>query len=183
MPFVEGDVVVKQTSQERWEIVEQLIYEGNEEAFIVQPGFSTDLASVPRVAVWLLPRYGKYTKAAILHDYLWHEARAGLFNKYDADGIFRRAMRELDVPFVRRWVMWAAVRLGSGRDAIRPGLGQFLLALLVAVPTLALILAPAAAILVALAIFWVVEALFFLVLRPFSARERGNGPQSVWKMS
>lgn len=32
--------------------------------------FTTDLASAPRILTWLLPGYGKYTKAAVLHDYL-----------------------------------------------------------------------------------------------------------------
>jgi hypothetical protein len=32
--------------------------------------FETDLASVPRLLTWLVPRYGTYTKAAVLHDYL-----------------------------------------------------------------------------------------------------------------
>jgi hypothetical protein len=183
MPFTDDDVVVKQTSDEQWELVDPLIYEGNRDAFLVQAGFSTDLASVPRPVVWLLPRYGRYTKAAILHDYLCHEARAGLFNRYDADGIFRRAMRELSVSFVRRWMMWAAVRLGSGKGLVSPGLGQLLLVLLIALPSLALVAAPAAVILVALTIFWLIELLFFLVLAPFSRREKVNKPQFAWKMS
>ena len=64
--------------------------------------------------VWLLPRYGRYTKAAILHDHLWRVAvPAGELSLRDADGILRRALRELGVPFLRRWLMWAAVRYGA----------------------------------------------------------------------
>jgi len=37
--------------------------------------FSTDLASVPRSLTWLFPRYGKYTKAAVLHDFLCQNFR------------------------------------------------------------------------------------------------------------
>jgi Protein of unknown function (DUF1353) len=56
----------------------------------------TDFASVPRVFVWFLPRYGRYTKAAILHDYLWREAvPAGKLRLAEADVIFRHAMHEL----------------------------------------------------------------------------------------
>jgi hypothetical protein len=183
MPFTDDDVVVKQTSDEQWEVVEPLIYEGNQDAFLVQAGFSTDLASVPRPVVWLLPRYGRYTKAAILHDYLCHEARTGLFNRNDADGIFRRAMRELEVSFARRWMMWAAVRIGSGKELLSPGVGQLLLVLLIALLSLALVVVPAVAILAAITIFWLVELLFFLVLRPFSKREKVNKPQFAWKLS
>ena len=70
--------------------------------------------SVPRIFVWFLPRYGRYTKAVILHDYLWRvRAKNGTLDYVDADGIFRRAMRELGVPFMKRWIMWAAVRWGA----------------------------------------------------------------------
>ena len=74
----------------------------------------TDFASVPRVYVWFIPRYGRYTKAAILHDYLCSiEVPARRISRIEADGIFRQAMRELGVPFLCRWIMWAAVRLGA----------------------------------------------------------------------
>ena len=184
MPFTDDDVVVKQTSDEQWELVDPLIYEGNQDAFLVQAGFSTDLASIPRPVVWLLPRYGRYTKAAILHDYLCHEARAGLFKRDDADGIFRRTMRELGVSFVRRWMMWAGVRVGSGIEGlVRPGPGQLFLVLPIALLSLAFVAVPAAVILVALALFWLIELLFFVVLRPFSRREKVNRPHFAWKMS
>ena len=42
---------------------------GGRAVMIVVP-FRTDLASVPRFLSWLFPRYGKYTKAAVIHDYL-----------------------------------------------------------------------------------------------------------------
>ncbi|HVL90877.1 MAG TPA: DUF1353 domain-containing protein, partial [Actinomycetota bacterium] len=60
----------------------------------------------------MLPRSGRYTKAAVLHDHLWRTPIDGV-SFGDADGIFRRCMRELGVPFLRRWLMWAAVRLNS----------------------------------------------------------------------
>jgi Protein of unknown function (DUF1353) len=37
----------------------------------------------------------------VLHDYLWSVAvPASVLTRADADGIFRRAMRELEVPFL-----------------------------------------------------------------------------------
>ena len=183
MAFTEDDVVVKQIGDEKWELVEPLIYEGNKDSFLVQEGFRTDLASVPRPVVWLLPRYGRYTKAAILHDYLCEEARVGLFSRFDADGLFRRTMRELGVSFVRRWMMWAAVRVGAGKDVFLRGIGQLLLVLLVALPSLALVAIPAVAILVVLVLFWVIELLFYFALAPFAAREKVNRPEFAWKLS
>src|SRR5437588_995298 len=111
MPFVGGEnVVVRQVGDSNWALVEPLVYRGNRETFTAPPGFETQFASVPRALVWLIPRYGRYTKAAILHDFLW---RTGVVPRVDANGLFRRVMRELGVPVVRRWIMWAAVGLRS----------------------------------------------------------------------
>jgi Protein of unknown function (DUF1353) len=104
--------------------------------------FETDLASVPRWLTWLLPRYGKYTKAAVLHDYLCQNFRAArvvaafpdaqsadadtallldLKDRSDADEVFRLAMGELGVPWARRWVMWSAVNWATIATSIWPG--------------------------------------------------------------
>jgi hypothetical protein len=132
---------------------------------------------VPRVFVWFLPRYGRYTKAAILHDFLCDEARAGRLKRYDADGIFRHAMMELEVAFLRRWIMWAAVRLGGGRELLKPGLWQLLLVLLIAVPAIAFLAVPALVILAGLALFWLIELVFYAGLKPFSKRKPVNPPR------
>src|SRR4051812_21103720 len=111
MPFVEGqNIDVRQIGDSDWELLAPITYRGNTQTFQVEPGFLTDFASVPKPLVGLFPRYGKYTKAAILHDFLW---RTHAVEKVDANGIFRRAMRELGVPTIRRWMMWAAVGLVS----------------------------------------------------------------------
>jgi hypothetical protein len=112
VPFPEGSVVVvKQVDDRNWEVREALRYRANREVFEVPVGQGTDFASVPRPFVWFLPRYGAYTMAAILHDYLWRvRAANGKMRWIEADGVFRRAMRELHVPFLRRWIMWGAVR-------------------------------------------------------------------------
>src|SRR5437763_6400752 len=115
MPFT-GPVVVQEVDRgdgSRWRLVEPLTYLGRDEPFVVPKDFETDFASVPLAFTWLIPRYGRYTKAAILHDWLSKRAVAGEFAWVDADGIFRRTMRELGVPLLRRWLMWAAVRLRS----------------------------------------------------------------------
>lgn len=114
MPFIKGDITVKQTGPEMWELLEPVVYigrEGPDRPFIIPAGFSTDFASVPAVFVWLIPRYGVYTKAAVLHDFLCCDGAE--VNRADADGIFRRALRELGVSLIRRWMMWAAVRVQS----------------------------------------------------------------------
>lgn len=136
--------------------------------FEVYKGMKTDFASVPRVFVWFLPRYGAYTKAAIVHDLLWREyAGKGRMSYVDADGTFRRAMRELEVPFLRRWIMWSAVRWGA---LVKPGghkgwLREAWRVLLVSLLALPIVLPPALVIMVALAAFFVVEAVLWLPLK------------------
>lgn len=118
-----GAVTVRRLDDERWELVAPIIYRGKIDTFVVPAGFVTDFASVPRVAVWLIPRFGRYTPAAILHDWLCGPGiRGGLIAPVDADGVFRRVMRELGVPTVQRWLMWTGVRWSATTQAHRrPG--------------------------------------------------------------
>jgi Protein of unknown function (DUF1353) len=187
MPF-ENDVVVREVSDTAWELVSELGYAGARDRFVVPVGFQTDFASVPRAFQWLVPTYGRYTKSAILHDYLCDEARAGRFNRDDADGIFRRTMRELGVSFLRRWIMWGAVALASfwlalknavhqehGFGVVRAWLrrvfsARFLLLVAVAVPSIAFFAAPAIVVTVWGVAFWLLEGILFLALKPFSKK-------------
>jgi hypothetical protein len=140
----------------------------------------TDFASVPRVFVWFIPRYGRYTKAAILHDYLCGIAvPAGRISRIEADGIFRQAMRELGVPFLRRWIMWAAVRLGAltnpaGRKKWWTEAWRVALIAAVALPAIT----PAAAVIViSLLVFYLVELVVWIPLEAAHAiRERRHRP-------
>ncbi|MFF0200131.1 DUF1353 domain-containing protein [Streptomyces sp. NPDC005017] len=157
MPFADGDITVKQIDAETWELREELTYRGSSQTFVVPVPFRTDFASVPTMFVWLIPRYGVYTKAAILHDFLCREAPV---SRADADGIFRRALRELGVSALRRWIMWAAVRTGSRLSGA--GAGSWLLWLLVTVPAVAFLAVPALMVTVWLALFWVLEWIAYL---------------------
>jgi hypothetical protein len=122
MPFEAGEVVVRRLDDEFWAVEEQLVYRGRRDRFIVPAGFRTDFASVPRVVVWLIPRFGRYTAAAVLHDWLCTVGiETGQVTSREADGLFRRVMREQGVPVVRRWLMWAGVRWGALTDADRRG--------------------------------------------------------------
>jgi hypothetical protein len=167
MPF-EGDVVVKPIlpSGRRWELMEAFHYQAKTDRFTIPAGFTTDFASVPRVVVWLLPRYGRWTQAAILHDYLWHLAHDEGFSKADADGIFNRAMRELGVPYLRRWTMWAAVRWASGpRWWLAKGPLDLIKMTVIALPALAFVALPVAVLLVALVLGALAETITYLPLR------------------
>lgn len=111
MPFLREETIdIRQTGDTTFELVSPIRYDGRHDTFVVPAGQETDFASVPRAITWLVPRYGRWTKAAILHDYLY---RSRVVSPRDADGIFRRALREQGVPLYKRWMMWTAVRLHS----------------------------------------------------------------------
>jgi Protein of unknown function (DUF1353) len=164
-----AEVLVKEKpGSQNWVVEAPFAYGGKTQVFEVCAGEETDFASVPRVLIWFLPRYGLYTLPAILHDHLWRvEAPAGHLTYRDADATLRRAMRERGVPFATRWIMWAAVRWASvftrkgGRSGCLPDVPVMLL---VTIPTLA-VLAPAI-LLVALTLLVVavLEWILFVVL-------------------
>jgi hypothetical protein len=114
MPFVPAEVSVREiaTSPGMWRLTGALTYTRPaapgrpETTYPVPAHFGTDFASVPRVLTWLIPRYGRYTKAAIVHDHLCTIPER---SRFDSDEVFRDAMKELGVPRLRRWLIWAAV--------------------------------------------------------------------------
>jgi hypothetical protein len=71
----------------------------------------TDLASVPTVLQWFVSPYGVYTPAALIHDWLVPQPSTphvpGMKDEY-ADRYWRFMLKELGVPWIRRWLMWAA---------------------------------------------------------------------------
>jgi hypothetical protein len=179
MPFLEpAEIKVREVSDVNWDLLAPLKYRGNRDEFLVHEHMLTDFASVPRFFVWLLPRYGRYTKPAILHDYLWREkAASGELAYLDADAIFRKAMHELDVAFLRRWFMWAAVRWGALK---KPGGKQgwtkeALRVVVLTVLALPIVGPPAVAIAVALALFYVVERVIWAALKLVALSRRLRG--------
>jgi Protein of unknown function (DUF1353) len=174
-----------------WTVRKEITYHARSRDFVVRVGKRTDFASVPRMFVWLLPRYGRYTKAAILHDHLWGEEVPRHITRLEADGIFRQAMRELKVPFLRRWLIWAAVRWGAlvkpdGREGWMKEAPRVLLVTILAAP---LLFPPSIIVLAALLIFWGIEWIVYLPLRLIEKAKqrpgkptpkRANPPEFPW---
>jgi hypothetical protein len=77
---------------------------------IVPRGFVTDFASVPRLFWRILPPWGTYSPAAVVHDYLY---ATGRFPRKKADQAFLCLMKALGVPRWKRTVMYWGVRLGG----------------------------------------------------------------------
>jgi hypothetical protein len=120
MPFVSTEVVVSRYSDRLWRLEKEIVYKGKYQTWIVPVGFLTDFASVPAMVQWLIPSTGTYTQAAILHDYFCAVGiRNGEISARDTDGVFRRVMRELETPPLRRWLIWTGVRWGAAINPIR----------------------------------------------------------------
>lgn len=76
----------------------------------------TDLASVPRIMWWFVASYGRHTRAALVHDQLVDQ-----IERHDADWVFRCALVDSNVGFVRRWLVFAAVSFETTFRTTRRG--------------------------------------------------------------
>ena len=80
--------------------------------------FETDLASVPAVFAWLVPKTGAHLPATLLHDGLVYSpgqppsyvsTDGHDIDRAEANRVFRDAMADTGTGVVRRWLMWSAV--------------------------------------------------------------------------
>ncbi len=82
--------------------------EGRQDQITVPVGFETDFASVPRPFWAILPKWGKYGNAAVIHDWLyWEQERP----RPAADAVLLEGMVVLGVSAVVRQTIYTAVRL------------------------------------------------------------------------
>lgn len=113
------------------------------EPFIVpaRKDFRTDLASVPAIFTWLVPRSGVHLPAALVHDALVDavppEVPGAAGNqpylgpyvaRYEADRVFRDAMADCGTGTIRRWLTWTGVTLRTmllGKGSRRRGCGIY----------------------------------------------------------
>jgi hypothetical protein len=170
-------VDVRQVDAKQWMLLADLHYEAARERFAVSKEALTDFASVPRIFVWFIPTYGLYTKAAILHDDLCRRAKTGHFSRRDADGVFRQAMRLQGVAFLRRWVMWTAVRWGAlaSREDRKDWWKDAWLVLAFTFLVSFVVLPPALAIILALFLWHVVELVAWVCLEIARSVQRLRG--------
>lgn len=93
-----------------YELVEDMIFRSSvaECTICVPAGFLSNGATIPRFLWWLIPRWGKYSQAAILHDYLYINK---LFNIEVCDDILFEALVDLGVVEWKRVLMYYSVRL------------------------------------------------------------------------
>jgi len=110
-----SDLIVRSHNETKWQLTEEFHFyfdeNGKRTNITVIEGFITDFASVPRVLWSILPPTGRYTKAAVLHDYLYSNASHLDLNRKQCDKMFLQAMEILGV---KKWVrntIYRAVRI------------------------------------------------------------------------
>ncbi len=127
---VPADPQVRQRSAKEFDLTEPFVYRGERHPgdddpptwVVAEKPESTDFASIPGFLTWLIPRYGRHTMAALIHDHLQDQLvddpsatpeRNGqrTVTSTEADFIMRIAMRDLGVPFVMRWIMWSGISM------------------------------------------------------------------------
>lgn len=92
---------------DKWlKLTEDLIYRSSDGTIHTVPkGFKTDLASVPRIFWTIFPPFGRYSRAAVLHDYYWELGNFELANR-----LFKEAMKLEEVKSNTAHIFSKAVR-------------------------------------------------------------------------
>ena len=91
-----------------WRLAQPLGFWSARTGLLTVPAhFKTNLASVPQIFWNILPPFGKYDDAAVVHDWLY---RTHLTSRATADATFLMCMKIKGVPFWKRWTMYLAVR-------------------------------------------------------------------------
>src|SRR4029450_9945026 len=192
--FIPDDaaVDVREIDDQYWRLLSAFEYQAIHERYTVPADERTDFASVPRPFVWFIPTYGRYTKAAILHDFLCRLSQDGKFSRREADGVFRQAMRLLGVAFLRRWIMWTGVRWGAlaTADGRKDWLKDVWLVVPISLLVLPFLLPSAVSIVVTLVAWHVVELLAWIPLevacrvrtRRGQVTKKVNRPQLTFRL-
>lgn len=110
----------EQLKKDYWVVKKDFIYylDDTYTSYVHVPrGYLTDGASVPRIFWSVIPPWGKYGQACVLHDYLceYNYYHDGLhtFNisRKQVNSIFNEAMKEAKVPTFKRHLINNAVEL------------------------------------------------------------------------
>jgi len=103
-----------------WKIVNPFHIDCGDRTYLIEGGFETDFASIPPYFYWFAaPSAGEWLHASILHDWMYENTH----DRKVADRVFRQKMKEDGVNFVRRNIMYFAVRL-FGADGFGPKEGS-----------------------------------------------------------
>lgn len=129
------DIRIRRKAPGCWAFESQLAYRSvSGDEFIVPHDtetFVTDLMSMPWPFAWLVPGTGKHIPGVLVHDGLVvklaadgshgdHTHLGPRVTREEADFLLREAMYSEGTTFLRRWLMWAGVMLGTMWATFRP---------------------------------------------------------------
>lgn len=112
-----------------WRIERDFTYDvgalGSGRRIVVPAGFLTDGASVPKIFWSVLPCWGTYSRAAIVHDYLCWRLHQGAPHaeaptRRAADAVFYEAMLVAGTGPLTARILWAGVRVGALLNRLFP---------------------------------------------------------------
>ena len=108
------ELSVKKVGKQTYILLEDIIVNSLGYQIKLLKGFDFDAASIPKM-FWSIigsPFTGNYTTPAAIHDGLY----AGeILDRKICDGIFLDLMKQYKVGYLKRYVMYLAVRLGGGK--------------------------------------------------------------------
>lgn len=108
--FITNPIV--EVLDDQWSILRaDFVVKYYDHTFVIEEGFMTDFASVPRVPVFYALFANRAKKSAVLHDYLYTNR---LYSRAECDKAFLCAMEAEGLPWVVRQAMYRGVRLGGG---------------------------------------------------------------------
>lgn len=99
-------------NDDEFELLDDFVWQCNENTIIIPKGFVTDLASVPKLVRFLpyLDPLGKNKEPAVLHDYLYSKQ---IVTRKQADKLFRKALKIEKIPSFWAGVHYVGVRVGG----------------------------------------------------------------------
>lgn len=110
--FTQFDASLKlmYVGKKQWRVIDGFCFYLKRDSQItitVPDGFLTDGATVPRLLHTVLPPWGEYGQAAVLHDYVLEERRYDTdpnthITRDEARSIFNEAMKVVNVPHYKR---------------------------------------------------------------------------------
>ncbi len=178
---------VRHVQGKLWKLTEPLVWEGRHELLVVRSDFDTDFASMPKAVQWLMDSAGANSEAAVLHDAVYQESKRGdrRVDPADADGIFRRALRETGSTALTRGLMWGGVRaksIKSGRYGNKGPSPAVKLAQVVGIAMLALVVVipPTAVAAVGLIFYLLVNWLVAVAWKSYENRRFPNDELPNW---
>jgi hypothetical protein len=109
--FTDALVVTPLADGNTWVLLRPFGYDigskGSDKVVDVETGFMTDFASIPRPFWAILPKWGKYSNAAVIHDWLYWSQE---LPRSVADAVMLEAMGVLRVPWYQKYPIYGAVR-------------------------------------------------------------------------